>query len=94
MSKNGNGLRKQMGDMAISMLRAANKIESERLFSFRTDDDDGNPIVYEKTESELTEQEESLLMGELLQKWNNNTNKNRLEFIDMALHHLKLQGLR
>lgn len=44
---------------------------------------------YEKTEDELTKAEKDLLLGELIQKWENNTKENQLRFMQMIMEAMK-----
>lgn len=44
---------------------------------------------YEKTEDELTKAEKDLLLGELIQKWENNTKENQLRFMQMIMDAMK-----
>ena len=46
---------------------------------------------YEKTEAELTKAEKDLLLGELIQKWENNTKENQLRFMQMIMDGIKEQ---
>jgi len=40
---------------------------------------------YEKTEAELTKAEKDLLLGELIQTWQNNIRENQLRFMKMII---------
>ena len=44
---------------------------------------------YEKTESELTKEEKDLLLGELIYRWENNTEENKTRFMEMIYQGLK-----
>lgn len=39
----------------------------------------------EKTEEQLTQSEKDLMLGELVQKWENNTRENQLRFLEWLL---------